>query len=447
MFSGAAMRKAIILLILSLLAQVACVAANARERRVALLIGNQSYDPSVGVLKNPHNDIELVADALRQQGFEVMPLVKDARRSVILQNVRQLANLLTVAGPGTIGMLYYSGHGAAERDTSMNYLIPIDARDPGTTTFWDDSLKLDDVLRLLERAQGATKFIIFDACRNELQLPSRDTNKGLLPVSENHGFFLAYASAPGRTASDRGERSGPYAAALAAELRKPGLDHLNLFQNVKEAVISATGGAQQPWESNGLIRRVYLTGQPPAAAPAGSTPAVAAPPADAPQREWSAVSEYVQWDAVRASDDPAALERFLRQYPTGVFAATARQMLDRLRTGPALPAPAQLSTLPAQPGLADPGATADTARRRPPDCDDGERLVNGRCVPVARQKKPSKVRESVLRSAPARVRERSVARAAARPAAAPQSSRMCFNSSTGGRAATMVPCDDPRSVR
>jgi outer membrane protein OmpA-like peptidoglycan-associated protein len=42
----------------------------------------------------------------------------------------------------------------------------------------------------------------------------------------------------------------------------PGLDHLNLFQNVKEAVLTASGGAQQPWESNGLGRRVYLTGRP-----------------------------------------------------------------------------------------------------------------------------------------------------------------------------------------
>jgi uncharacterized caspase-like protein len=91
---------------------------------------------------------------------------------------------------------------------------------------------------------------VFDACRNELQLPAKDTTKGLVPVAEQQGMFIAYASAPGRTASDLGEKSGPYAAALASELGKPGLDHLNLFQNVKEAVLVSTGG-QQPWESNG----------------------------------------------------------------------------------------------------------------------------------------------------------------------------------------------------
>lgn len=167
-----------------------------------------------------------------------MPLIKDARRSAILGGVRELVRRLNAAGSGSIGFLYYSGHGAAEKDTSINYLIPVDAKEPGSSAFWDDSLKLDDVLRLLDGARGAAKFVVFDACRNELQLPTKDTTKGLIPVAEQSGMFIAYASAPGRTASDRGDTSGPYAAALATELGKSGLDHLNLFQNVKEAVLS-----------------------------------------------------------------------------------------------------------------------------------------------------------------------------------------------------------------
>jgi hypothetical protein len=109
------------------------------EKRIALLIGNRVYDASVGVLKNPHNDIALVGEALAKQGFEVLPTIKDARRSAILSAVRELARRLNAAGAGAIGFLYYSGHGAAEKDTNVNYLIPIDARDPGTSAFWDDA--------------------------------------------------------------------------------------------------------------------------------------------------------------------------------------------------------------------------------------------------------------------------------------------------------------------
>ena len=281
-------------------------AAQAQEKRFALLIGNQAYDASVGLLKNPHNDIAVVAAALKTQGFEILPLVRDAKRTEILGAVRGLAARLRTAGSGAVGFLYYSGHGAAEKDTNINYLIPIDARDPGSVGFWDSSLKLDDVMMLLEGARSAVKFVVFDACRNELQLPTRDTSKGLLPVAEQQGYFVAYASAPGRTASDRGAASGPYAAALANELGRQGLDHLNLFQNVKEKVIASTGGSQHPWESNGLSRRIYLTGEP------------------------TTEADKELWNKVRSTSDPTELQAYLDQYPKGLYAATAEQMMARL---------------------------------------------------------------------------------------------------------------------
>ena len=127
-----------------------------------------------------------------------------------------------------------------------------------------------------------------------------------MPIADQQGFFVAYASAPGRTASDRGERSGPYAAALAQELGRQGLDHLNLFQNVKEAVIASTGGSQNPWESNGLTRRVYLTGEP-------TTPA-----------------DMALWESVSKSNDIASLQQYLAKFPGGLYAATAKQQMARL---------------------------------------------------------------------------------------------------------------------
>jgi formylglycine-generating enzyme required for sulfatase activity len=283
------------------------------EKRIALLIGNQGYSTAVGTLKNPFNDIAVVGDALSKQGFEVLPPIKDAKRSAMLGGVRELVRRLNAGGAGAIGFIYYSGHGAAEKDTNVNYLIPIDASAPGTSAFWDDSVKLDDVLRLLGGARSAAKFIVFDACRNELQLPTKDTSKGLVPIAEQQGMFIAYASAPGRTASDMGDKSGPYAAALAAELGHPGLDHLNFFQNVKEAVLASTGGAQQPWESNGLGRRVYLTGQPPPAATQDQL-------SDA-SREWSRADKT----------SIAELETFLSRHGSSAEADYARARLAPLK--------------------------------------------------------------------------------------------------------------------
>jgi hypothetical protein len=299
------------------------------EKRIAVLIGNRNYDASVGVLKNPHNDIAVVSEALAKGGFEILPLIKDARRSTILGGVRELVRKLNAAGAGAIGLFYYSGHGAAEKDTNINYLIPVDAREPGSSSFWDESVKLDDILKLLDGARSAAKFIIFDACRNELQLPSKDTSKGLVPIAEQQGMFIAYASAPGRTASDRGDNSGPYATALAAEFAKPGIDHLGLFQNVKEAVYAASGGTQQPWESNGLLRRIYLSGQLPPSPPQAPIAA--------------RLSEAAEvWDRTKDATSVAVLEAFTVRYSGTFYADLARARiadLNKQRPSPASPPP------------------------------------------------------------------------------------------------------------
>src|SRR5262249_40131935 len=256
--------------------------------------------------------------ALNQQGFAVLPAIKDARRSDILGGVRDLVLRLNMAGAGAIGFIYYSGHGAAEKGTNINYLIPVDAKEPGTTAFWDESVKLDEILRLLDGAPSAAKFIVFDACRNELQLATKDTTKGLVPVAEQQGMFIAYASAPGHTASDRGEGSGPYAAALAAELGTPGLDHLNLFQNVKERVLASTGGAQQPWESNGLGRRIFLTGQ-------------AKTPDALPAAQLRSNEAERAWAAAKDTSSVAALEAFIGRFKNTYYADLAQLRIEELK--------------------------------------------------------------------------------------------------------------------
>jgi len=47
------------------------------DTRLALLIGNQSYNAKVGTLKNPHKDVVLIEAALKRLGFQVT-VVKDA---------------------------------------------------------------------------------------------------------------------------------------------------------------------------------------------------------------------------------------------------------------------------------------------------------------------------------------------------------------------------------
>jgi invasion protein IalB len=66
---------------------------------------------------------------------------------------------------------------------------------------------------------------------------------------------VAFAAEPGKTASDTGQGSGPYAAALAAELVKPGQSDLIMFHRVRVAVMDKTNGDQVPWTEDGIQRR------------------------------------------------------------------------------------------------------------------------------------------------------------------------------------------------
>ena len=98
------------------------------EERYALVFGNESYDPRVGVLSNPHEDAEKVAAALRQVGFEVIGGVrKDADRAAIWAGIYELQSKLTEAGADATGFVFYAGHGGSHeaRGERSNYLIPV----------------------------------------------------------------------------------------------------------------------------------------------------------------------------------------------------------------------------------------------------------------------------------------------------------------------------------
>ncbi len=249
--------------------------------------------------------------------------------------MRAYAGRLAAAGPGAIGFLYYSGHGAAEQGSNVNYVIPVDATDPADAGFWDASVRLDDILKILqERAPRAVHFVVFDACRNELLLPEKAATKGLAPIPTPDGMVVGFATQFGRTASDVGQGGGPYAKALAAELVKPGFSNLDLFQNVREAVATATDNKQQPWALHGLSRRVFLAWVAAVSPPVVVAPPVAAPlPAPAPVVTTLFAEAQAAWPDVRDSKNEATLENFIRRYGDTFFGDEARRLLAEIRQG------------------------------------------------------------------------------------------------------------------
>jgi hypothetical protein len=245
------------------------------EKRLALLIGNETYAPAIGALANPHNDVAILETALKSLGFEV-DVVRDVGLGGMTRAVNAYARRVQAAGPDAIGFFYYSGHGAADGNT--NYLIPIDVKTTETGELWDQSLRLSTITRQLKSEAGnATHFVVFDACRNTLKLTKPGSRavvqaKGFVPVAQENGMLIAYATAEGELASDMGASAGPYANVLAEEIVKPGIEAVVMFRTVQRRVRAVI--RQEPYLGFSALGDVYLAGrsmQPPQPKPATYT--------------------------------------------------------------------------------------------------------------------------------------------------------------------------------
>jgi len=128
----------------------------------------------------------------------VLKPVENAQRSAMLIAIHAFA-----------GFLYYSGHGIAS--AGENYLMPVDVEEPSTVELSVQGVKHSEVLAILRgEAPNAAHYLVLDACRSTLQ-GARGGN-GFVSVGQQNGVLVAVATEPGKTASDRGQGSGPYAA-------------------------------------------------------------------------------------------------------------------------------------------------------------------------------------------------------------------------------------------
>ena len=327
------------------------------EARIALLIGNENYAPSVGPLSNPHNDVARLGAALQKIGFEVTT-VNNAGFAQLNGAVSAYARKLSAGGQRAIGFFYYSGHGAQNKENGVNYLIPTDVKSVDAE-LWDYSVPLKSVTDTMrERAPNATHFVVFDACRNSLKLKEPGSkalmqSKGFEPVRAVSGMLVAYATAEGETASDLGSGAGPYSTALADEIVKPGIEAVAMFRKVQLRVHASIG--QEPWLSYGTIGEIWFAGREErAAAPAPSAQSMA------PAR----LSEAAEaWGATKDATSIPMLELFIASYKDTYYAGLARLRIEELkRQRVAVAAPTKVPAPPTQadlPKLAAPVSPSD----------------------------------------------------------------------------------------
>src|SRR5208282_4776841 len=116
----------------------------------------------------------------------------------------------------------------------------------------------------MEGANSKLNLVILDACRNNPfgGRGLRDSGGGLAQMRAPEGTVISYATQPGNVAQDGLANSdSPYTLALARAMSTPGLDALEMFNQVGLLVDSDTNGFQQPWLAMSPIRgKFYFAG-------------------------------------------------------------------------------------------------------------------------------------------------------------------------------------------
>jgi TPR repeat protein len=306
--------------------------AAAPAARVALVIGNGAYQ-RVPKLPNPANDARAMAEALKGIGFTVIEGY-DLTIEAMLDRIHDFGQ---AADGADVALVFYAGHGL--QLAGQNYLLPVDARLLRETDVRREAVEVEEILGEARQARRL-RVVILDACRDNPFQAQMARSLGTRSAIVGRGFariddveadtLIAFATKADAIAEDGTGNHSPYTAALLQHLATPGLSLERFFGKVRDSVVEATGGRQQPFVYGSLGGDPIYLAQPAARTPAtpeaGGTEAAGAKAADA--------TELAFWDAIKTSANPADYQAYLETYPHGRFAALA-QVRARPRTATA----------------------------------------------------------------------------------------------------------------
>ena len=211
------MKRIIVVFMLTFLFMVPQALNAVAEQRVALVIGNGAYESAP--LKNPVNDAQDMADALRRLGFEVIHHTNAGKRSFI-EAIEQFDEKLRRS---EVGLFYFAGHGVQLK--GRNFLMPVDARVSSETDVEVEGVDAFRVLGKMEEAKNKLNIVILDACRNNPFARSfRSQTRGLASMNAPIGSIIAYATRAGASCGRRGwAKRHIYQASAARTFRCRGL--------------------------------------------------------------------------------------------------------------------------------------------------------------------------------------------------------------------------------
>ncbi|CAF4038809.1 unnamed protein product [Adineta steineri] len=229
-------------------------ASSSTHRKLALVFGNRLYQHNAS-LRNSENDANDITRSLESIGFQVtkgLNLACEEMDSYVTNFVRNIQS-------SDVILFYFSGHGTQWED--QNYLVPSDDNNLNSSNIKRHALNAQDVLDRITRRNPYVSIFILDCCRNyylrnpELLRGNDSNTKGLKPMYASAGSLIAFACAPGATASDGSDRNGLFTKHLLQNITKPNEQIQDLLIDVTKGVATESYNKQIPWYHSSLMDR------------------------------------------------------------------------------------------------------------------------------------------------------------------------------------------------
>src|SRR5207237_1273856 len=124
--------------------------------------------------KNPVNDAQDIAQALRDISFDVI-FKENLNQNDMKRTIRAFGEKLRGGG---VGLFYYAGHGVQVK--GINYLVPVDAKLESEEEVEYECVDAGFVLAQMDSARNSLNIVVLDACRNNPFARSfRSASRGL----------------------------------------------------------------------------------------------------------------------------------------------------------------------------------------------------------------------------------------------------------------------------
>jgi uncharacterized protein YjbI with pentapeptide repeats len=251
-----------VLLVLALFACASTWAQRAAQPRVAMVIANGAYQNPKDRLAGPQRDADMVTEALKKVGFEVMP-EHDLTKAQLHAALLKFRNAVRDSGPTTIAFFYYAGHGGAlaQGTGSANYIFPVDTRSVANANPETEGESVRGFTELLSGMDARPAVaLVFDACRTVEQAKgaagtgAASTLTYAAPDDPPRGHLYAFSAKAGQSASD----NSAYALALSEAIKTPGLTLDQVFEQTR-IVVTEKNKNQDPMFRSNIGKGVCLS--------------------------------------------------------------------------------------------------------------------------------------------------------------------------------------------